>query len=146
MKYGDVNMKNDIILSNDLKISEYSDLILTVGWKRLSDEQIEKAIKNSMYVVKASIDGKTVGMGRLVGDHSSHGMLTGIIVHPDYRKNGIGKMIVLNIKDYVYNMIKEGEQFMIELCPVTGTRDFYIDCGFKHKPEMMDGMYLWIKK
>ena len=42
--------------------------------------------------------------------------------------------------------INNGERFMIEFCPTSGNRDFYIKCGFKYKPEVLDGMYLWIEK
>lgn len=43
-------------------------------------------------------------------------------------------------------MLEDNEQILIELCPAYGKRKFYLDCGFKYKPENMDGMYLWIKK
>ncbi len=133
-------------LSNDLSVSEYLNLIDSVNWKKLTEEQVEKAIKNSMYVVKAIINGKTVGMGRLVGDFGCHGMLTDIVIDPRFQNKGIGSKIVLNIKEYITNYIKDGERFIIELCPTVGNRDFYIKCGFKYNPEKMDGMYLWIDK
>lgn len=137
----------DIIeLKNDLTPGEYLKLIEAINWKSLNEEQVHRAINNSMYVVKAVVCGETIGMGRLVGDFSIHGMLTDIIIHPKYQGQGIGKMIVLDIKKYVTDYIKEGERFLIELCPTSGKRKFYTDCGFKYKPENMDGMYLWIEK
>lgn len=136
----------DVKLENNLLVSEHAELVALMGWKAISEERTEQAIKNSMYVVKAVLDGKTVGMGRLIGDFGCHGLLTDIIVHPDYQGKGIGTKIVLNIKEYAYNYIKPGERFMIELCPTAGKRDFYLKCGFKYKPEMMDGMYLWVEK
>ena len=137
---------NEIKLQNDLKASEYLELVSSIGWKNPTEEQVRTAIDKSMYVVKAIINDKTVAMGRLVGDFGCHAMLTDIIVHPDYQGKGIGIKIVLNIKDYLDNYIKKGERFLVELCPTTGKRDFYIKCGFKYKPENMDGMYLWIEK
>lgn len=137
---------DNIQLQNDLNETEFLGLISAIGWKNLSKEQVKRSINNSMYVVKAVVDGETVGMGRLVGDFGCCGMLTDIVVHPNYRGKGIGTEIVLNIKEYVENYVQEGERFIIELCPSTGKRDFYINCGFKYKPENMDGMYLWIEK
>ena len=136
----------DVKLENNLLVSEHAELVALMGWKAISEERTEQAIKNSMYVVKAVINGKTVGMGRLVGDFGCHGLLTDIIVHPDYQGKCIGTKIVLNIKEYIYNYINSGERFLIELCPTAGKRDFYLKCGFKYKPEMMDGMYLWVEK
>ena len=137
---------NNVELVNELSASEHTELIELVGWRSYSKERVEQAIKNSMYVVKAVVNGKTVGMGRLVGDFGCHGFLTDIIVNPEYQGMGIGKKIVLNIKEYIFNYINSGERFMIEFCPTAGNRDFYIKCGFKYKPEVLDGMYLWIEK
>ena len=136
----------EVKLINELSAAEHSELIFLMGWKAISEKRTKQAIENSMYVVKAVINGKTVGMGRLVGDFGCHGLLTDIIVHPDYQGKGIGTKIVLNIKEYIYNYIDSGERFLIELCPTAGKRDFYLKCGFKYKPEMMDGMYLWVEK
>jgi GNAT superfamily N-acetyltransferase len=135
-----------IKLQNGLKVSEYLELISSIGWKSLTEEQVKIAIDKSMYVVKAVVNNKTVAMGRLVGDFGCHGMLTDIVVHPDFQGKGIGTKIVLNIKNYLNDYVKKGEKFIIELCPTSGKRNFYIKCGFKYKPENMDGMYLWIEK
>ncbi|MDD3340844.1 MAG: GNAT family N-acetyltransferase [Bacilli bacterium] len=136
----------DIKLQNDLQPNEFLELIEAVGWKSLSEKQIEKSLRHSMYVVKAVVNQKTVAMGRIIGDFSTSGVLTDIIVHPDYQGNGIGTKIVMNIKAYMNEYVKEGEHFLIELCPAYGKRNFYANCGFKYKPENMDGMYLWIDK
>ncbi len=135
-----------ITLSNDLPAKDYLGLIDSIGWKSMLNAQVSRAIEKSMYVVKAVVDGQTVGMGRLVGDFGCHGLLTDIVVHPDFQGQGIGTMIVMNIKDFATSYVSEGERFIIELCPTAGKRDFYLKCGFKYKPENMDGMYLWIDK
>jgi len=136
----------EIELSNNLSTLEYLELIKSVGWKSLTEEQVNRTLQNSMYVVKATINNEDVGMGRLVGDFGCHGMLTDIVINPKYQGKGIGTKIVLDIKEYANDFVKENERFIIELCPTTGNRDFYIKCGFKYKPENMDGMYLWIDK
>lgn len=136
----------DVKLSNGLSPKEYLGLIDAVGWKRLTEEQVERAIKNSMYVVKATVNDEVIGMGRLVGDFGCHAMLTDIVVDPRYQNRGIGNKIVLDIKEYITNYVGAGERFIIELCPTAGRKDFYTECGFKYKPENMDGMYLWVEK
>ncbi len=87
-----------------------------------------------------------VGVARLVGDFSTTGLLTNVIVMKDYRHLGIGRTLVENIKNKVYDMLEDGEQFHIELMPVYGRREFYLNCGFRYRPEKMDGMDVWIKK
>ena len=34
----------------------------------------------------------------------------------------------------------------IELTPTEGNEEFYKKAGFKYKPEVITGMYLWIEK
>ncbi len=34
----------------------------------------------------------------------------------------------------------------IELTPTAGNEGFYQKAGFKYKPDVITGMYLWIKK
>jgi len=129
-----------------IPVDDYKNLMASAGWKILSDEQHEKALENSMCITIAEDGDKIVGMARLVGDNSTHGLICNVVVLPEYQNRGIGKKLVEMIKEYVYDNLKENEQFLIELLPTSGKRDFYIKCGFKYKPQHMDGMYLWIKK
>jgi len=136
----------NITINNNLLASEYLELVNAVGWKNLKVEQVEKGLNNSMFKFKAVINGKTVGMARLVGDFGCHGMLTDVVVHPNYQGKGIGKKLVMEIIKSINNMLTPGDKFLVELLPSAGKRDFYIKLGFKYKPEKMDGMYLWFEK
>ena len=100
---------------------------------------------NSYYIV-AKENNKVIGMARLIGDYGTHGLITDVVVLPNYQNRQIGSQLVLKIKDYVFDFLEEDEQFLIELCPVYGKRNFYQRLGFKYKPTNIDGMYLWIKK
>ena len=42
--------------------------------------------------------------------------------------------------------VKEGVKMQIELTPTAGKEGFYQKAGFKYKPEVITGMYLWIQK
>ena len=134
-----------IILKDNVSVKDYQEIHLDAGWKMLSDEQVEKALKNSMVVVGIEVDGKVVGMGRLVGDYAIKGLLCDIIVKKEYQQKGIGKMIVNEIVRKTKEIIKDN-LFMIEVLPTTNNRDFYIKLGFKYKPENMDGVYMWFNK
>lgn len=131
---------------DDISLKDYIELIKDAGWKVLSDKQHINSIKNSMFISCCKYKNRVIGMARIVGDYSVHGLLCDVVVLSEYRHMGIGRNLVNNIKDKIYNMLDENEQFLIELCPANGKRNFYLDCGFKYKPENMDGMYLWIKK
>ena len=125
---------------------EFLEMVESVGWKTYSKEQIDKAIKNTMYMVKATVDGKLAGIGRVVGDFSIVCMLSDISVKPEFQGKGIGLKIVEELKRLVENGVKDGEKMQIELTPTAGNEGFYQKAGFKYKPNVITGMYLWIKK
>ena len=129
-----------------IKPQEFLEMVESVGWKTYSFEQIEKALKNTMYMVKVLVDNELAGIGRVIGDYSISCTLTSIIVKPKFQKKGIGLKIVNELKRLIENGVNEGEKILIELVPTAGNEEFYKKAGFKYKPEVMTGMYLWIEK
>lgn len=99
-----------------------------------------------MYMVKATVDSKLAGIGRIVGDFSIVCMLSDICVKPEFQGNGIGSKIVKELRRMVEDSVKLGEKMQIELTPTAGNEEFYKRVGFKYKPNVITGMYLWIKK
>ena len=54
--------------------------------------------------------------------------------------------IVNELKKMIEEGVKEGEKMQIELTPTAGNEEKYQKAGFKYKPDVITGMYLWIKK
>ena len=126
----------EIKYDNNITINDYKALIKSAGWKWLNDELHQRALDNSMSISVAKDSDKAIGIARLVGDFATH----------EYQGKGIGSTLVKKIIEEIRENLKEEEQFLIELLPAFGKRNFYQNCGFKYKPENMDGMYLWVKK
>lgn len=137
---------DEIILEENITVEEFLEVIESVGFKTYSKEQVEKALKNTMYMVKAIINNKVVGIGRVVGDYSIVCCLSDICVRPEYQGKGIGLKIVNRLREMIEAGVKEGEKMQIELTPTAGNEEFYKKAGFKYKPDKITGMYLWIKK
>lgn len=137
---------NEIILEENITVDEFLEVIESVGFKTYSKEQVEKALKNTMYMVKAIINNKVVGIGRVVGDYSIVCCLSDICVRPEYQGKGIGLKIVNRLREMIEAGVKEGEKMQIELTPTAGNEEFYKKAGFKYKPDKITEMYLWIKK
>ena len=137
---------SEVILEENVSIEEFLDVIESVGFKNYSKEQVEKALKNTMYMVKVMVDSKTVGIGRVVGDFSIVCCLSDICVRPKYQGKGYGLMIVNKLKEMIESNVKPGEKMQIELTPTAGNEAFYQKAGFKYKPDKITGMYLWIEK
>lgn len=136
----------NIHLDYSFSTNEFLEMVKSVGWKTYSKLQVEKALKNTMYMVKATVDGKLAGIGRVAGDYSIVCILTDICVKPEFQGHGIGLKITTELKRLIENNIAEGEKMQIELTPTAGNETFYEKAGFKYNPDKITGMYLWIKK
>lgn len=136
----------NVVLEENITVSEFLDIIESVGFKTYNEEQVKKALENTMYMVKAIVNNKVVGIGRVVGDYSIVCCLSDICVRPEYQGNGIGLKIVNRLKEMIEKNVKVGEKIQIELIPVAGKESFYQKAGFKYKPDVITGMYLWVKK
>ena len=136
----------NIQLDYSFSINEFLEMVESVGWKTYSELQVEKALKNTMYMVKATVDGKLAGIGRVVGDYSIVCVLTDICVKPEFQGHGIGLKITNELKRLIETNVSEGEKMQIELTPTAGNEAFYEKVGFKYNPDKITGMYLWIKK
>ncbi len=136
----------DIKLDYSITCDEFLELIEAVGWKSYSIEQVKNALHNTMYIVKATVDGKLAGMGRVVGDYSIVCMLSDVCVKPEFQGHGIGLAIITKLKELIENNVQVGDKMQIELTPTAGKEGFYEKAGFKYRPEKITGMYLWIKK
>ena len=137
-----MNIKLEYSITED----EFLEMIESVGWKTYTKEQVKKALKNTMYMVKATVNGQLAGIGRVVGDYSIVCMLSDICVKPEFQGQGIGLAIVNKLKNMIQSNVKTGEKMQIELTPTAGKENFYQKAGFKYKPDKITGMYLWIKK
>ena len=136
----------DIKLDYSFTADEFLEMVDSVGWKSYNKEQIDKALSNTMYMVKATVDGKLAGIGRVVGDYSIVCILSDICVKPEFQNLGIGLKITKELKRLIEENINNGEKILIELTPTAGNEPFYQKAGFKYKPEKITGMYLWIEK
>ena len=136
----------NIHLDYSFSTNEFLEMVKSVGWKTYSKLQVEKALKNTMYMVKATVDGKLAGIGRVVGDYSIVCILTDICVKPEFQGHGVGLKITTELKRLIENDVAEGEKMQIELTPTAGNETFYEKAGFKYNPDKITGMYLWIKK
>lgn len=133
-------------IENSINVEEFIEMVESVGWKTYSKEQVKKALINTMYMIKISYNNEVVGIGRVVGDYSIVCILTDICVKPKFQGKGIGLKIVNELKKMIESGVNAGDKMQIELTPTAGNEEFYKKTGFKYKPDVITGMYLWIKK
>ena len=83
-------MADIVFKENSIDVDTYLYLRASVGWKKLSYTQAKKALKNSLYTVYAEIDGRPVGMGRVVGDGAVICYIQDLIVTPEIQGEKYG--------------------------------------------------------
>lgn len=130
-------MQNDI--SYEVVKTANSDELINLykegGW--WNENPIERCnlpflVKNSFcFMVATTAEGKIIGMGRVIADGVSDGYIQDVIVSNLYRNKGIGKELVVRLRDYCLN---KGLSW-IGLIAEPGTKEFYAKLGFS---EMMD--------
>ena len=122
------------IEENQLDLETYLNLRASVGWKRLSEEQALKALKNSILTVTAVIDNKVVGMGRMVGDGAVICYIQDLVVHPSYQKLGVGQAIMKKLIGYANELRIDNTELMLCLMCAKGRESFYKKHGFIARP------------
>ena len=122
------------IEENTLKAEDFYALYTSAGWGNPSLEQIEVALTNSLITFTAIVDGKVVGMARLLGDRAMSYYLKDFVIFPEYQRQGIGRQMITHIENYIRNQSKDGWVSTLELMSVKGKEPFYRKMGFEERP------------
>lgn len=67
---------------------------------KLNEEQLEKAMEQSFYVIYAYDEGKLVATGRAISDGITNAYICGLGVMREYRNKGIGTEIIKRLEEY----------------------------------------------
>ena len=115
----------------------WRDSLATVNWEELSNlykvaplgnkkaADLKTVFTNSMYRVFVYDGERLIGAGRAIADGIDCAYLADIAVHPDYQGRGIGKDIVLRLRD----LAKHHRKIILYAAP--GKDAFYLKLGFK---------------
>ncbi|MGN0537521.1 MAG: GNAT family N-acetyltransferase [Acutalibacteraceae bacterium] len=127
------------LYENKLTAEDFCDLQEAVGFGRPNLSQIKTALKNSIYIVSAEIDGEVVGMGRLVGDYARIFYIQDVFISPNYQRQGIGTAIMKKLLSYIKDLNLVDCNIMVGLMSAKGKEDFYKRFGFKVRPNDFQG-------
>lgn len=118
-------------LEKDINVSQIMALYQCTSWLdgAETEETVKKMFLNS-YAVASAYDketGKLIGFFRALSDGVGDAYMVDLIVHPSYRKKGIGKALVKLLSSF----LKEQGITWIVCIGVPGTEKFYCDCNGK---------------
>lgn len=121
-------------IENNLDVDTYLKLREEVNWRKLTKEQADKGLKNSLYILTAYEDGRAIGMGRIVGDGAIVCYVQDLIVVPDKQRDGIGGVILEGLKQFVEREGIPGTRMMFDLMCAKGREKFYKKHHFIARP------------
>ena len=135
------------IVENKLDVETYLDIRASVHWKVLRKEQAEKALNNSLYTVMAVENGKTIGMGRIVGDGAVICYIQDFVVRPEYQGTSIGRKVMERLIAHVEELRMDQSEMMLCLMCAKGRERFYEKFGFIGRPteNLGPGMIQYLK-
>ena len=133
------------IVDNALTPEIYIDVRKQVNFKYYEYEDVEIALKNSLYTVVVFDDGKPIGIARIVGDGRIVFFIKDVVVIPDYQNQKIGSMLMTKLEQYISETACDDAY--IGLMSTPGQTDFYKKFGFIERPskEFGPGMVKYYK-
>jgi len=83
----------------NMQFEEIAKMLSHAYWSQgISQSEVEKGASNSALLVGAfTVENKQIGYARAISDKTRFAYITDVIVHEDYRKNGIGQLLMKNI-------------------------------------------------
>ncbi|EJM98037.1 GNAT family N-acetyltransferase [Phyllobacterium sp. YR531] len=89
-------------------VDDYMRLRVISGLSPKSREAAESGLPHTIHAVIIRYREQAVGMGRIIGDNGCFYQVVDIAVDPEHQGQGLGKMIVENLVDYVQTNAPDG--------------------------------------
>ena len=140
-------MEVNYSITDSITPEEYMKLREAVGWGLFPLEEAQAGLSNSYIWCLRDNDasGQPIGIGRVIWDHGYVMYIADIIVIPEYQGNGLGRVIMEKVMDFIHEQLKPGYKFMVSLCSAKGKEEFYKKFGFVVRPndDVGPGMHQW---
>lgn len=101
-----------------------------VGWTNYTQhpKMLERALQHSFWTIGAFIDGRLIGLVRVVGDGSSVIFVQDLLVLPEFQRNDVGSRLMQQMLHVFHDV------YQIHLVTECGeqTKSFYESLGFQN--------------
>jgi ribosomal protein S18 acetylase RimI-like enzyme len=118
-------------------VEEFNYLRQLAEWPTIDPPRAKRGLDNSLFGVCVFDDQNIVGMGRIAGDDAIYLHILDVIVHPQYQRKAIGKLIMTELMKYAESVA--GKNTHIGLMASKGREKFYRDLGFVERPNEKQG-------
>ena len=123
-------------------IDDYRRLRKVSGLSEKTQAAAEAGLPNSWFAVTIRHEGRTVGMGRIIGDGGTAFQIVDIAVEPEHQGQGLGKRIMTALVDHL--RANAPASAYVSLIADGDARHLYAKFGFEPVMPASIGMALWV--
>ena len=124
---------------------ELKDLMIAVHWHFDDDlEKLTVSVEEPMVTAVAVYEGNVIGTGSILGHQTGNYLISNVLVHPDYQSQGVGKLIMQELDDWLTENGVPGA--IVKLFTGTDRQEFYGQFGFRGPEQGLVGMHKVLKK
>jgi len=123
-------MNGFTVRHNALTAEEFIYLWNSVWDGAPTHEQTALAMEHSLLRVSVYDGDRIVAMARMIGDLGLCCYVKDVVVHPDYQRRGIGRLLVSELIGFVKRSGVPGTTISMELCAMPDKMPFYEKYGF----------------
>lgn len=123
-------MEQLITKYNELTAEEFLLLWESVWGDGPTLEQTRLAMEHTLFRVSVYDGEKVVAMARVNGDMGLDYYIKDVVVRPEYQGRGIGRMLIVELLNYINDNGIPGTEIFVELCAMPDKIPFYEKFGF----------------
>nr|YP_009541954.1 GCN5-like N-acetyltransferase [Neogoniolithon spectabile]AYR06163.1 GCN5-like N-acetyltransferase [Neogoniolithon spectabile] len=127
--------------SKNINLYELEKLCDTVGWVRRPLKKVKTAIENSLLTIslfyKNDHTHKLIAFARATSDNSFNATIWDVVVHPQFQKKGLGRLLI----DEIIKYLRTNDINTVTLFADPQVINFYKRLGFITDPEGIKGMF-----
>jgi len=115
--------------NGEVTTTELNELLATNNWQVSDTAKLESALAGSWaHLIARDSTGKLIGFVHVLSDGIFHAYVLRMIVHPDFRRNGVGSAIMTELM----RVLSEAN-LRPTLAATPGNEKFYERFGFKRE-------------
>lgn len=118
------------IKHNELTAEEFISLWESVWDGAPTLEQTRLAVEHTLFRVSIYDEEEVIAMARMIGDMGLCYYIKDVVVRPEYQKQGIGRMLIDELLNFIRENGVSGTDIFVELCAMPDKIPFYEKFGF----------------
>lgn len=140
--YDDSALGDYKVIAGTPDVETYRRLRRVSGLSEKTAEAAARGLPNTIHAVTVELNGRTVGMGRIIGDGGCFYQITDMAVEPAHQGRGLGKAIMQALVQYL--RVNAPPSAYVSLIADGPAKHLYAKFGFEDTAPASIGMALYL--